>query len=158
LVSKTNQNFRFVKLVEKYFGSFKDENDTFNALCLVASKVCGVSICGSLRGILFIEWMANFIEFLMPGPSEWERYDIILQILDFVYFFVFPFRFFSTAIVCNQEPLDFDAKVLWYFSIGLKGIKRGGQWTIMPGFSGIYITMLNKELHWYFGSTLLVGY
>jgi len=156
LVSKINLNLRFGKLVEEYFGSEKEENDTSNRLCLVATKVQGSSICGSLRVFFFLERMAHMIAFLLHLTQE-QEFDI-LDILDFAYFFIFPFRLFSTAIVFNQYPIDWGAEVLEYFSIGLRGIKRGGEWSIMIGFSGLFITMYYKELRWYFGSTLLVGY
>jgi hypothetical protein len=156
LVLKTYQNWRFGKLVEKFFKSSKEKNDIDNILCLIASVVEGVNVCGCLRRLLFLEFWVSQIDNLWPDLT-WEEIDIIIQKLEFVYFNLFPFRLFSSAVVFNQYPLDFGAKVLQYFSIGLRGIKRGGEWSIMIGFSGLFITMYHKGLFWYFGSTLLVS-
>ncbi len=155
LVSKTYLNLIFSKLIEKYYIGEKKENDTFNLFCLVSTQVEGLNLCASLRFYLFTDYiLRDWLEFF---NLTWEQIDAIQQMSGLVYL-LFPFRLFCTAFVFNQEPLDMDARVLRYFSIGLGGIKKGGEWTIMIGFSGLYITMYYKDLYWYFGSTLLVAY
>lgn len=143
-------NLKLKSIARNNIGVKDDENDVRNSLCLVYSKVEGVAVCVTLRFIIFLEWLYKFLAY---------RLDLNADVVENIFsrfsigYMMFPFRLFGTAIVL----LDW-ADVVEYFSIGLRGIKKGGEWSIMVGFTGLNIYSYDKDTTWYIGSALFIEY
>ena len=145
-VSGFNSNSRLVKFLDRLFKrEVGEQNDVENYLCLVSTRV--IDAIG--------RWF--FLLLLYGGPP-----DAIVDAL--VYCFIYkPFCLFEMITAVDLSPFGgLQTEILSYYSIGLKGIKRGGEWGAIMGFTGIKLTKLTEPWYeewnqWFFGFALGVS-
>jgi len=141
-VSGFNINSRLVKFLDRLFKrEVGEQNDVENYLCLVSTRV-----------IDSIGWW--FFLLLLYGSIP----DAIVDALIY-YFLLKPFCFLNIIVAVSLLPYgSLQTEILSYYSIGLKGIKRGGEWTGIVGFNGIKLTECRDYSwnQWYFGFALAI--
>ena len=141
IVSRFNSDSRLVGFFDRVFNKeIREENDVDNKLCLVSTHV--------IDAISF--WFGFMILLFLSGNN--------IPVALFLYIWLKPFSLFD-MIMAFSWPTGKQTEILSYFSIGLKGIKRGGEWDIIFGFTGLKITIVKVPswYQWYFGFALEVG-
>jgi len=145
-VSGFNSNSRLVKFLDRLFKrEVGEQNDVDNYLCLVSTRV--IDAMGRWFLVSVVLWLIG-----IP--------DAIAEAL-ICYFVYKPFCLFEMIMAVSVLPEGLQTEILSYYSIGLKGIKRGGEWEAIMGFTGIKLTKLTEPWYkewnqWYFGFALAI--
>ena len=143
IVNRYNGNLKLAGFFNRFFmNEINEENDVDNILCLVSTSVVDA----------YSRW---FVIALFMFLSY-----IPLEIVNAVFYYTLlkPFCLFLTIFGQPIMPNAVPPEVLSYRSIGLNGIKRGGEWGTIFGFTGVKITIIKENSHyqWYFGFALAV--
>jgi len=150
VVDRCNSISKLVGFLNRFFmNEIRAENDVNNILCLVSTRVINP----------YSVWLgiAYGLAVLAVGGVSIPVWVISAL---FGYTMLKPFCLFLTIFARPNTLLFLYPEVLSYNSIGLFGIKRGGEWGTMFGFTGLKITILKEDFssydQWYFGFALAV--
>ncbi len=150
IVDRYNSNSKLVGFFNRFFmNEIRKENDVDNILCLVSTRVKDA----------YSVWVGIAYGLAVMAMSGISIPVWIISAL-FGYTMLKPFCLFLTIFARPNTLIFIFPEVLSYNSIGLNGIKRGGEWGTMFGFTGLKITILKEGFssydQWYFGFALAV--